>query len=160
MVVWPLPTLDVVDTVLVPPTHVGHVGLLYSDRTDCTRVARVLHKFYSRQLGLRIEYYPMDAKDRGSDAQPGSRRFYIMAGQTLVLVYSPVRCDARTLRREFYKKSGFHVCLPLNVRHLDRIRALSDFERETKWGVAKRSVFLNGPWGLELELQHARGQEG
>lgn len=141
----------------------GHVGLLFPYDWDSDEVERELVAFYDRGLGLRVEQDVIElngdgtAKDRGG----AGLRFYIYAGwQTLLLVYTrTASMTAQRLIDDFYGRSGFHICLPMNPVYLTRIMELSQFERATEWHQTKRSVFLRGPWNLEVELQHQRTQE-
>jgi len=160
----PTPSPSAIDPFLsstIDNTRGGHTGLFYPYNWATWHVEEELVAFYEKKLGMKVERRYLDDNPDGTWKDRGGRgyRYDVLAGHRLWIVYCCSTHTALWLRRNFYGLPGFHVCLPLNQMHLERVCALPEFEGKTEWHQTKRSVQLTGPWNLELELQHPRSQE-
>lgn len=138
------------------PGCLSHVGLFYSIHQPIGHVETVIRDFWER-LGYTVNKIQVPVPLRGRsqiDRGGAGARFWIFSGQHLLFSYVPNPHDGEALVKVYSQFAlGLHVALQATPAEYERLRADPAFERETDgWHNGAHSVFLHGPWGLEVEF--------
>lgn len=127
---------------------VNHIGLPYPINTTEPELVKELGFWES--LGFRIT---RQALAESADRAGKGGRYWIMAGTKLVFSYAPNVRSEDWIREMHKKGAGLHVALTVTPDDYAMVRSHPRYERETVgWDNGSHSVFLNGPWGLEVEF--------